>query len=107
VINPVAAVSITDRQLRRDIREVLNEIGVQQFNCQNLNYVRFLPRKNVLCAISDLPGEVMAVTALGFDGIIYTQFGNQAFSWHLRATDLNDLRTGVARMKRIWMAKQA
>jgi hypothetical protein len=77
VINPVAAVSITDRQLRRDIREVLNEIGVQQFNCQNLNYVRFLPRKTVLCAISDLPGEVMAVTALGFDGIIYTQFGNR------------------------------
>lgn len=106
MISPVAAVSIGDRQLRRAIREVLNEIGVHQFNCQNLDYVRFMPRSAVLCCISDLPSEVIAATALGFDGIIYTQFGNEAFSWHLRANDLADLKTGVARMQRIWRTKQ-
>ncbi len=68
---------------------------------------RFRPlRDRVVFIVSDDPEVVLNATAAGFDGVIWTAPGNEAFPWHLRALDLDDARAGLARLRRIWEAKR-
>ena len=59
----------------------------------------------VVCVMDDLPELIMQATSLGMHGIIRDQPYNKAFSWHLRAVDMQDALEGIKYRLKEWRDK--
>jgi hypothetical protein len=109
---PVVGICLDDDDLADDVVWMLRGLWVNPLVFSRLNRARWrsmidaIGRDRIVCAIDDDPDSVMVATSLGIDGVIFSQPWNTGFSWHLRAADLEDCRTGLTRLLRIWQAKR-
>lgn len=105
---PVVGLSIWDEKTRLDLCRMLRDQGINPIVADSRDdnrwpeFLKLVPRKDIVCVVDDDPEMIVAATALGVDAVVWTTPVNQRFSWHLRAADIPDARKGIGYRLKAW-----